>query len=202
MFLVNQYKNTSGVDILVSQVEYILCNHPNGLSEYRLIELLDQSGLAGFDKNLFSSSLSLFQAHFILFHALYLLNDRPNKEWMGVEIHCLKIILIPSSINKGQDLVAADPLREYYLDLNNLNDTDSEDVERLLNSFWQQYVAADHRQEALACLQLCDPISFDEIKSRYRKLVMEHHPDRGGDTQYFQTINTAMTVLEQYYPHS
>ncbi len=30
-----------------------------------------------------------------------------------------------------------------------------------------------------------------EIKKRYRKLAMEHHPDRGGDTATMQEINAA-----------
>jgi DnaJ-class molecular chaperone len=33
--------------------------------------------------------------------------------------------------------------------------------------------------------------SSDEIKSAYRKLAMKHHPDRGGDTNEFQRIQTA-----------
>lgn len=31
----------------------------------------------------------------------------------------------------------------------------------------------------------------DEIKKRYRKLAMEHHPDKGGDSTKFNQINEA-----------
>lgn len=31
----------------------------------------------------------------------------------------------------------------------------------------------------------------EEIKSRYRSLAMEHHPDKGGDTRTMQDINAA-----------
>lgn len=34
-----------------------------------------------------------------------------------------------------------------------------------------------------------------EIKSAYRKLAMEHHPDRGGDESKFQKINQAYATL-------
>lgn len=35
----------------------------------------------------------------------------------------------------------------------------------------------------------------DEIKKAYRKLASEHHPDKGGDTQKFQEIQSAYEVL-------
>ena len=34
-----------------------------------------------------------------------------------------------------------------------------------------------------------------EIKKAYRKLVMEHHPDHGGDEEKFKQINEAYSVL-------
>lgn len=37
--------------------------------------------------------------------------------------------------------------------------------------------------------------SQQEIKSAYRKLAMEHHPDRGGDESHFQKINQAYETL-------
>lgn len=35
----------------------------------------------------------------------------------------------------------------------------------------------------------------DEIKSAYRKLASKHHPDRGGDTKTFQSIQQAYDIL-------
>lgn len=35
----------------------------------------------------------------------------------------------------------------------------------------------------------------DEIKRAYRRLASQHHPDKGGDTQRFQEIQTAYDVL-------
>lgn len=36
----------------------------------------------------------------------------------------------------------------------------------------------------------------DEIKQAYRKLVKEHHPDRGGDAEHFKKINEAYEILK------
>ena len=35
----------------------------------------------------------------------------------------------------------------------------------------------------------------DEIKKKYRKLSLKHHPDKGGDVDTFRAINRAMRVL-------
>lgn len=35
----------------------------------------------------------------------------------------------------------------------------------------------------------------EQIKKAYRKLAMEHHPDRGGDSSTFQNISVAYDIL-------
>lgn len=41
--------------------------------------------------------------------------------------------------------------------------------------------------------------SIDDAKSAYRRLAMKHHPDRGGDKQVFQRIQTAWEQIERGY---
>lgn len=40
---------------------------------------------------------------------------------------------------------------------------------------------------------------WSEVKSAYRKLVMQHHPDKGGDPATFRRIQGAYEVLERIY---
>jgi DnaJ-class molecular chaperone len=44
-------------------------------------------------------------------------------------------------------------------------------------------------------LQVPQNASFDQIKKQYRKLSLEHHPDRGGDAEIFKKINEAYETL-------
>ena len=41
--------------------------------------------------------------------------------------------------------------------------------------------------------------TWDEIKKAYRKLVMQHHPDRGGDPAAFRKVQGAYEILEHVY---
>jgi DnaJ-class molecular chaperone len=44
-------------------------------------------------------------------------------------------------------------------------------------------------------LGVAENASSEEIKKAYRKLASQHHPDKGGDTQRFQEIQTAYDVI-------
>ena len=178
--------------------------HPAGLSEYELIKLLEAQNLADFSRDRLRDNLSLFQTHFLLFHALYHLQVQlwENKT-ARLDIHAVSIQLHPFT-NTATDTVLAEhnPLRDYYLDLNNLENTDASEVEDLLTQFWSRFVGNDDRRQALAALELADPVDWPTIKTQHRRLAMQHHPDRGGDETRLQAINAAMDVLARDSRHS
>lgn len=180
----------------------VLRHHPAGLSEYELIQALDDFGQPGFDASTLRENLSLFQTHFFLFHSLYRLRDQLwEKKEARLDINATSIQLLPVSDTNSNEISEHDPLREYYLNLDNLENTDSDDVTRMLASFWAGYVTNDERLAALKELGLQDPVDWDTIKNQHRRLVMEHHPDRGGDEERLRAINAAMEVLNRDSRH-
>jgi len=189
--------NTSSAQqLFLQRLLEVLRTHPAGISEYELIRTLDSAGEPHFGTDCLRNNLSLFQIHFFLFHNLYQLHEQLwHNDKTHLDINPLCIQLLPGKDNPAPALSAHNPLRDYYLDIDNLNNTDANDVERLLGKFWQRFADNDDRRNALAELKLDDPVDWATIKTRHRRLVMQHHPDRGGDKQRLQAINAAMDVL-------
>ncbi|MEO5342954.1 MAG: DnaJ domain-containing protein [Gammaproteobacteria bacterium SHHR-1] len=184
-------------EALLTQLELLLRQHPQGLTEFDLLRRLQQAQGEGFDTALFRDNLSLFRAHFLLFHALYQLNDQLLQRRQGqLEIHVLRIRLHPWQQGL-EGLTRADPLRAYYLDLSQLRETTAEDVETLLGRFWSGYMNDEQRDQALRALGLTEAADSQQIEQSYRRLAMRHHPDRGGDDQTFQRIEKAVRVLRR-----
>jgi len=189
---------TADPHLLERHIEKLLFERPRGISEHTLIRQLRDEGLAPFADAVLADELHLFQVHFTLFHLLYRLRDRFRRErrW---ELHISPLNIALYSYQPGRAaLAAADPLRSYYLDPKNL-DTDRGELGRLLDGFWRRLRAGDERQEALAVLELSEPVDLPTIKRRYRLLAMRHHPDRGGDTGTLQDLNRAMDVLKRCF---
>ena len=180
-------------------IEDILSLEEDGISEYELMRWLGREGHESYKQSFLQDNLALFRAHFILFHALYRLRDRLWEDASGfLEISAVKIIRHPYQATED-GLQPLDDLREYYLDIRNLTDTTETDVDDMLRSFWEKYLTADDRVEALKTLELQEPVGYAEIKERYRERALEHHPDRGGSEETIKEINHAMSVLERYY---
>lgn len=160
----------------------------------------------------FFDNLDLFQKHFLLFHALYKLNDQLQAPQEGMLIiEALNIQFLPAEQgqqNRANDpkynlyleLANHDPLRDYYLDIKNLHDTSSEDVDNLLDSFWLNMGDNSEKNSALALLDLQEPCDLVIIKKRYRQLLAKYHPDKGGCVETTKALNDAMSVLKRCYP--
>lgn len=184
---------------LVEQLLTLLRQSPDGLSEHQLIHLL-KSGHCTHIPNLpLRDRLVLFRTHFLVFNALYRLRDRLWAEQRAhLEINPLLIRLLPYR-DGAQGLVEHDALRAYYLDETHLRDTSEADVEHLLQSFWTRMHHGEEQQAALELFGLDARTDYPAIRLRYRQLVSQHHPDRGGSTTRLQSINKAMEILDRYY---
>ncbi|QRY79080.1 molecular chaperone DnaJ [Pseudomonas sp. PDNC002] len=188
-----------GLD-LADQLLQLLRESPDGISEFQLIQQLKARHSTHVPNLPLIDKLVLFRTHFLVFNALYRLRDRLWADNAAhLEIGPLQIRLSPY-ISGAQALGEQDALRVYYLDEKHLKETTERDVEKLLESFWTRMQGNEEKAAALALFELEDgPVDYALIKLRYRQLVSQHHPDRGGSTTRLQSINKAMEILERYY---
>ncbi|NVK39463.1 MAG: DnaJ domain-containing protein [Gammaproteobacteria bacterium] len=183
---------------------YILEN--TSCKEFEIIQYLQANTLL--PKNCLAQPLSLFRSHFLVFNALYRLQIKLHLEQRyALSISPLEIRLEPfkdSSMDSEteKNMAFFDEISLFYLDIKHLNQTDESDVNTLLDHFWQHYFNNDQKQNALQVLGLSDPVDFKQIKQQYRRLAMQHHPDRGGDSDKLIEIHQAMQCLQHYYPSS
>lgn len=185
---------------LTDHLLQLLREAPEGISEFQLIQQLKARHSTHVPNLPLTDKLVLFRTHFMVFNALYRLRDRLWEENSAhLEIGPLQIRLFPYR-NGVQALGELDALRAYYLDEKHLKETTERDVEKLLESFWTRMQGNEEKAAALALFELEDgPVDYALIKLRYRQLVSQHHPDRGGSTTRLQSINKAMEILERYY---
>jgi DnaJ-domain-containing protein 1 len=96
-------------------------------------------------------------------------------------------------------LAEHNPLSLFYLDISNLLNTTESDIVTLLDNFWNHYFNNTQKQNALNKLGLSEPVDFKTIKQQYRRLAMQHHPDRGGNADTLIEIHQAMQCLQHCY---
>lgn len=187
---------------LSEQLLQLLNERPEGCSEFGLIQQLKTRHSRHILQGAMADKLVLFRTHFLLFNALYVLRDRLWQSKSGsLLISPLNVQLLPYSAGQAE-LSEADPLRAYYLDSSHLRDTHEDDVEKLLTSFWTRMQGGDEKRAALELFELdtcAETLNLATVKQRYRSLVSQHHPDRGGSTSRLQSINLAMEILARYY---
>ena len=192
------HTNDAYFDALEAELLRLLSESDGGLNEVSLFNALDDQGIAGFSRSEREGDLALFRRHFLLFHVLYRLRDRLRSEQRAeLEIHTLKSRLLPYHAGERALAVGHDALRDYYLDLDNLHDTDEEELQALIGEFWEKMNALDHREKALRVLGLEGDEPFEAVKGRYRRLAARHHPDRGGDPHHFREIRSAFEALSR-----
>ena len=179
----------------ITFIEDFLEEHPEGVSEHDLLRTLDEQGFFKTLDAAASSTLLLFQKHFLLFHVLYSINQqRVADKRGGLQISPMLIKQL-DYLEADTQMGEVDSLCDYYLELENMTSATGDEVDDLLNGFWVKYLRNDKRGAALKVLELNDPVTDAQIVQRYRKLANVHHPDKGGDKDKIQVINEAYVVL-------
>lgn len=163
------------------------------LIEKDLLKQLDES----VDKD-------LFKRNFLIMNALYQLQTELYPEqWLQVEAMNIQLFSELETKNNQQTIDTAHPLREYYLDWINYQVEEGE-VQRLLNEFWNNYrrylggtnASSMDRIQALKRFGLSESATEKEIRKQWRKLAMQHHPDReSGNAEQFRVMCEAWNVL-------
>jgi len=180
----------------------VLKQHPKGMSEHALLMWLKKHNHIQLEPDEFHDMMKLFRVHFLLFHRLYHLKDELHATQQGsLNIHTLSIRFLPYQ-EANAALVIEDPLRSYYLDFNNLRDTNQKNLDEMLANFWTSLGRLESknnpcpkRQQALDLLELDSGATDKEVKRAWRRLAMKHHPDRGGDEEQIKALNQAVSLL-------
>lgn len=183
---------------LIPELLALLRAHPDGISEFNLMKGLETH--AAFADLSDDYQLRLFQKHFMIMHGLYTLQTRLwYEEQLRLEISPLCIRCHEESLEAVSAEASlpgsADPLRDYYLDWQQLEHTSAQDVKRLLSGFMEQLADPGARSRAFATLELEAGASQQAIRSRYRQLAAQLHPDRGGDSEAFIEVRRAYELL-------
>ena len=141
--------------------------------------------------------LQLFRVNFLLMNALYQLQAELYEEGWWLVISTLDIRLEPlaKTPEASHAFAIGENLRSYYLDWQVFWQTDREEVEALLGSFWRACERDEHRAEALTLFALPTGAQPDAIRRRWRELALQHHPDRGGNAETFIRIRWAWQCL-------
>lgn len=189
---------------LLTPIIRILHAHPEGLSEFSLLKILEADGLVLAMESDVSHDLLLFRKHFLIMNALYQLQSTLQEEGFYLSISALHIQLIPtdsaiepnnSTSLSQKKLSKADYLRDYYLDWSKFEKSSNEYVNKLLDSFWRRYLGDEHLQQAWITLELEPETPLPLVRKAYKQLARRHHPDQGGDPEQFRRVREAYELL-------
>ncbi|MBU2885054.1 DnaJ domain-containing protein [Gilvimarinus agarilyticus] len=189
---------------LLEMLRQLLFESGQQYTEHALLKIAVARGLV--PENYGTCPKQLFQAHFALFNGLYRLQEELAGQRLFLDIGLMQVDVRPwqgPSDSTQLDGGREGKLRDYYFDWRHFDEATVASVNELLDDFWQnlgrQPVATAERSRALHIMGLAEPVSWSAIKQRYRRLAMQHHPDRGGDADQLQEVHWAMSVLERVH---
>lgn len=146
----------------------------------------------------------LFQRNFLLMNALFTLQDDLIEQRLYLKIESINISLCEQSNTPTH---ASNTLKTYYLDWQNATES-HQAVCDLLDNFWQAYthepaclnISETEINAALEQLSLDSEATLIDVKKRWRKLALAHHPDRNnGNKASFQQLENAYNLLLRHF---
>lgn len=185
---------------LIQPILSILEANEQGISEFELLRLLERQAPI-FDELGDDPDLKLFRKHFLIMNALYQLQSKLWQEdevrlyISPLQIHLEAVAEIEESQCNDVEDGAEAKLAAYYLDWNEYDNTDAEDVAALLKGFYTKLFNHDDTKKALKILGIKENATKKEIKQAYRMLVRNAHPDKGGDAKKFIKLRKAYEHL-------
>lgn len=171
---------------------------------------------------------SMYERHFSVYHALYILKCEAGREGLYLYIDPLRIRLInlPGTgfcghyspekgafcMNKTGSIFCGihagdidpvipsfDPMEQFYLDPENIAFGESEILNDIMKGFNIYFLKKREIDEALILFDLKKP-ARKSISRRYRELAGKFHPDRcGGSEEKMKEINRAYTLLKTVF---
>lgn len=199
--MIDAINNNMQRNPLIIPILDILKTATDKIGEYDIIYQLEEQGMV-FSAENDSYNVAMFKKHFMTMNALYNLQQDLFEDGYFLKITALDITIEPLGGSADQQSIidaAEHNLRDYYLDWFHFDNTSEGEINELLSSFWQMYSAQDKQRDALATLDLNSDASWNNVKRVYRRLVAEHHPDKGGNDVRFIEIREAYEVLKYYY---
>ena len=185
---------------LIEPILSILEASDKGISEFELLRQLE-SQVPLFDELGDDPDLKLFRKHFLIMNALYQLQrklwqeDEVRLYISPLQIHLEAVAEVENSHSSEVEDGAEAKLAAYYLDWDEYDNTDAEDVAALLKGFYNKLFNHDDTEKALKLLGIKENSTKLEIKRAYRLLVKKAHPDKGGDAKKFIKLRKAYEHL-------
>ncbi len=87
----------------------------------------------------------------------------------------------------------------FFGDESNFYGVTEDKVSEMLESFWRKFNDHTEIEPSLRVLGLSSGAGMSEIRTKYRALASEHHPDRGGNPRRFVEVRQAYEVLKRRF---
>ena len=175
----------------------------SGLTELALIRALQSPRWQLIEPVTFSDPTALYPVHFLLFHALYRLQSELAQTGETLVISPLRLCILTTDSGNTRALPAEeDPLRSFYLDISRYF-LSGHDIRGMMERFLAGVTLAGSPEDVQEAAQVLGfdtlPGDFGTVKQRFRRRVMQAHPDRGGRTEDIQELNRAFSVLKRHF---